>query len=441
MTAPTPADRVLGRGSLTALVLNSIVGSGVFVLPGTIAGILGWQAMGAWGAAAVMIGIMIACFAEVASRFSGAGGAYLYTQAAFGPFVGIQVAWLTYFARCLSAAAQANLFTTALAEFYPWASTRTGVVTLTTGFIGTLAAINVRGTGAGARTSNVFAIIKIAALAVFAAAGAGFLASGHDVMHVTPTDPTLHGWLSTFLLLVFAYGGFEGALIPLAEARDPRRDAPVALLGGFALVIVLYLGVQLAVLVMVQDPARAARPLALAARHMIGAPGAVAITVLVVASVYGWMASNMLNMPRLTAAMAHDGVLPRVLGALHPRFRTPWASIVLFAVVSWTLALTAGLLQNVSLAAVARLFPYAGVCLTLVVMRRREARGASLGGAEAARFRLPAGEVLGALGFVLALGIAAQMNPRERLSMLVVMTAAALHWASSRRGAARALSP
>ncbi len=436
MTAPTAADRVLGRGSLTALVLNSIVGSGVFVLPGTIAGILGWQALGAWGTAAIMIGIMIACFAEVASRFTGAGGAYLYTQAAFGPFVGIQMAWLTYFARCLSAAAQANLFCTALAEFFPWAATRGGQVTLTTLFIGTLAAINVRGTGAGARTSNAFAVIKIAALATFASAGLGFLVSGYSTMHTNPTDPTVHGWLSTFLLLVFAYGGFEGALIPLAEAKDPRRDAPVALLTGFALVIVLYLGVQLAVLVMVQDPAHAPRPVALAARHMAGAPGAVAITLLVVASVYGWMASNMLNMPRLTAAMANNGVLPASLGRLHPRYLTPWISIILFAIVSWALALTAGLLQNVSLAAVARLFPYAGVCLTLVVMRRREARGESLGGAEAARFQLPGGSIIGVLGVVVALGIAAQMNGRELISMLAVVSAAGVHWALSRRTAA-----
>jgi amino acid transporter len=309
-------------------------------------------------------------------------------------------------------------------------------VTLTTLFIGGLAAINIRGTGAGAQTSNAFAVIKIAALTVFAAAGLGFLASGYQTLHTNPTDPTLHGWLSTFLLLVFAYGGFEGALIPLAEAKDPRRDAPLALLSGFALVIVLYLGVQLAVLVMVQDPAHAPRPLVLAARHMAGAPGAVAMTLLVVASVYGWMASNMLNMPRLTAAMAHNGVLPAPLGALHPRFRTPWVSILFFAAVAWGLALSAGLLQNVSLAAVARLFPYAGVCLTLVVLRRREARGASLGVAESARFRLPAGELLGVLGVIVALAIAAQMNRRELVSMCVVVTAAALHWATTRGRAA-----
>jgi amino acid transporter len=436
MTAPAAADRVLGRGSLTALVLNSVVGSGVFVLPGTIAGILGWQAMSAWGAAAIMIGIMIACFAEVSSRFNGAGGAYLYTGVAFGPLVGIQMAWLTYFARAVSAAAQANLFSTAMAEYFPWAATRQGQVTLTTLFIGGLAAINIRGTGAGAQTSNAFAIIKIAALTVFAAAGLGFLASGYQTMHTNPTDPTLHGWLSTFLLLVFAYGGFEGALIPLAEAKDPRHDAPLALLTGFALVIVLYLGVQVAVLVMVQDPAHAPRPLVLAARHMAGAPGAVAMTMLVVASVYGWMASNMLNMPRLTAAMANDGVLPAALGTLHPRFRTPWLSILFFAVVAWGLALSAGLLQNVSLAAVARLFPYAGVCLTLVVLRRREARGVAIGVAESARFRIPAGEVLGMLGVIVALAIAAQMNKRELISMCVVVTAAALHWASTRGRAA-----
>ncbi|MBI3789866.1 MAG: APC family permease [Gemmatimonadetes bacterium] len=437
MVPPPAADRVLGRGSLTALVINSIVGSGVFVLPGTIAGILGWQAMGAWGLAAALIGTMIGCFAEVASRFTGAGGAYRYTQAAFGPFVGIQVAWLTYFARCVSAAAQANLFTTSLAEFFPWAATRAGSVLLATGFIGTLAAINIRGTGAGARTSNAFAVVKVAALTLFAIAGIAFLLSGHAVALVPPADATVAGWRRALLLLVFAYGGFEGAVIPLGEARDPQKDAPVALLGGFAIVIVLFLGVQLAVLALVADPAAAPRPLAAAARALAGGPGAVAMTVLVLASVLGWMASNMLNMPRLTAAMAHDGVLPAVLGASHARYRTPWASILLFAGVSLGLALSAGLLQNVSLAAVARLFPYAGVCLTVVSLRRREARGLARGDAQPARFRLPAGSALGVLGFVCALLLVSSMNQREFWSMVVIVALAGAHWAASRRSAAR----
>ncbi|HET6778963.1 MAG TPA: amino acid permease, partial [Gemmatimonadales bacterium] len=106
--APTLV-RTLGRWSLAALVLNGIIGTSVFILPGTLGGRLGWMSLAAWGLAALLSGSMILCFAEVSSRFSQAGGAYLFTQAAFGPFVGLQVGWLSYFVRAITGAVQANL--------------------------------------------------------------------------------------------------------------------------------------------------------------------------------------------------------------------------------------------------------------------------------------------------------------------------------------------
>src|SRR5437868_4438761 len=115
--------RAIGRWGLAALVLNGVVGSGVFVLPGTVAGVLGWKSLIAWPIAAVFTAAIVFCFAEVASRFSGSGGAYLYAQEAFGPFVGLQIGWLSYFVRAISAAVQANLLATYAAEFVPRAGT------------------------------------------------------------------------------------------------------------------------------------------------------------------------------------------------------------------------------------------------------------------------------------------------------------------------------
>jgi amino acid transporter len=429
--APTP--RILGRAALVGLVLNSIIGSGVFVVPGTIGGMLGWAAVGAWIAGGAVMAVMIAAFAEVASRFEGAGGAYRYTRAAFGAYVGVLVAWLTYFARALSAAAQANLFTTALAEWWPVAATRVGEVVLITGFIGGFAWLNVRGTALGARTSSTFAGLKLVALVLLATAGIAWWAAGRAPVPAPPTATGVGGWFTAMLLLVFAYGGFEGALIPLGEARDPRRDAPWALGLGFALVVVVCVAVQVAVLATVAAPGETPRPLQAAARTMAGATGARLVTALVLASVIGWMAAAMLNMPRLTAALATDGLLPGALARLHPRFATPWVSVVVFAAVAWALALSAGLLQNVSLAAVARLFPYAGVCAALVAFRRRERAGRAMGEAGSALLRLPGGTLLGGLGFILALAIAARMNGREAASMVAVTLLATLHWWRVRR--------
>ena len=161
--------RAIGRWSLAGLVLNSMIGTGVFVLPGTIAGQLGWASMYAWILAAALTGAMIFCFAEVASRFSEAGGAYLYAKAAFGPFVGIQMGWMVYFVRCITAAVQANLFTTYLAELWPGAAARPAEVAVTTAFIGLHALVNVRSVGSGAKVSNVFAVVKLLPLTAFGA--------------------------------------------------------------------------------------------------------------------------------------------------------------------------------------------------------------------------------------------------------------------------------
>lgn len=428
MTNPPTLVRAIGRWSFTALVLNSIIGTGVFVLPGTMGGALGWWSMLAWVLGAVCTAAMIFCFAEVASRFTQAGGAYLYAKAAFGPFVGIQMAWLAYFVRCITAAVQANLFTTYLAELWPAAATRPGEVAVTVGFIGLHAAVNIRSVGSGARVSNVFAVVKMLPLVAFGALGIAWLAMGRAVPAAVPSDPTLGGWLSALVVLMFAFGGFESALVPVAEAKDPRRDAPFALMAGLGLATVVYLAAQLAVLVTLSEPAATNRPLAASVRAMLGDGGAVVITIAALISVYGWVASNMLNVPRLTMAMAERGELPGFFGRIHPRYRTPWVSILVFAGVSLALALQAGLLQNLSLSAVSRLVLYASVCAALPVFRRREARGVRTPGVEPALFRARAGNALAAFGILVALVLTARMNMREALTMSGTVVLATAHW-------------
>jgi amino acid transporter len=364
----------------------------------------------------------------VASRFTGAGGAYLYSQVAFGRFVGIQMGWMNYFVRAISAAVQANLFTTYLAEFWPWAATTTGTVILTTGLIAVLASVNIRSVASGARVSNAFAIIKFTPLLLFGILGILWLALGRAAAPPVPSDPSAGGWLGVLLLLMFAYGGFESALIPLAEAKDPRRDAPFALMLGLGLVTAIYLAAQLTVLATLSDPAATNRPLAASARVMLGPTGAVLITIVAVLSVTGWLASNMLNVPRLTMAMADEGQLPRIFGRLHATFRTPWFSILFFGALSWFLALQAGLLQNISLAAVSRLFTYGLVCAALPRLRRQEKDPAS--GVGPARFQVPGGTALAIFAILISLVLGSRMNAREAITLAGVVAVATAHWAA-----------
>jgi amino acid transporter len=134
--------RALGRWALTALVINSTIGSGIFGLPSVVAGYVGAQSPFAYLIAAVGIGIIIACFAEVASQFGAAGGPYLYAREAFGRFIGIQAGWLLWLVRLTAAAAAANLFTNYLAEFWPNIQQTFPRLTVLAILIGFLAAVN-----------------------------------------------------------------------------------------------------------------------------------------------------------------------------------------------------------------------------------------------------------------------------------------------------------
>jgi amino acid transporter len=425
--------RSIGRWSLAALVLNGIIGSGVFALPGTVAARLGWFSLAGWAVALVVAVAIVGCFAEVASRFQEAGGIYVYAQEAFGRLIGLQMAWMAFLVRVISAAVQINLLNAYLAEFWAPAGTRAGALLVSTVLLGLLAAINVRGVKTGAGTSNLFALAKLVPLLIFAGFGVAWMAAGKTVAAPPPAVHDLGGWLQVLLLLMFAFGGFEAALLPLGEARDPRRDAPFALLFGLGAVTLVYVLVQVTVLSTLTDPGASERPLAASARVLFGGAGAAFMTVAALLSVYGWMAGGMLNVPRLTMAMADRGDLPAFFGWIHPTWRTPWVSIVVYALLIWLLAMQGSLLQNISLSTVSRMVTYGLVCAALPVFRRRDRLEPGRPGP--ALFRLPLGGLAAGIGVLVSVVLVVRMTGREALALGITVLIALAHWLAWRRQA------
>ncbi len=263
MTQPSTPTlvRVMGRWTVTALVINAILGSSIFGLPSVIAKTLGSASPWAWLIGAAGNAVIIACFAEVASRFTQAGGAYLYAHAALGRLPAILVGWLAYLTRVSAVAAGANLFTVNLAEFFPGVAreaVRIGVLTV---LLGLFAAVNYRGAKGGARLSNVFTIGKLVPLAIFVAAGIAWVGTHAAAVPAEAASPTGRDWLQALLLIGFAYGGFDGAMFAMGEAKEPRRDAPFALGTAIVFLTVLYTGVQMLVNAALPDPGAADRPL------------------------------------------------------------------------------------------------------------------------------------------------------------------------------------
>lgn len=233
-------------------------------------------------------------------------------------------------------------------------------------------------------------------------------------------------WLEAILLLVFAYGGFEAALLPLGEAKDPRRDAPLALFTALGVCALLYTLVQVVVIAALADPAASPRPLAAAAQVFLGRLGAWLMAAGALVSVYGYLAAAMVNVPRLTYAMAAEGDLPPRLGAVHPRFRTPHVSVMLFATVVWAFAAAGSFLQNLTLSAVSRLLTYGAVCVALIVFRRQESDGAA--GVNPAWFHAPSGRMVAMLGLAFSAVLVLRINQREVSVLAGTLLAGLLHW-------------
>ena len=422
--------RAIGRWSLAALLVNSIIGSGIFGLPSIVAGLVGRASPLAYLIAAAGMGVIMACFAEVASQFREAGGPYLYARVAFGQFLGIQTGWVSWLVRITATAAGANLFVTYLAQFWPQAKESMPRALVLTVLIGVVAVINYRGVSAGARLSNVFTVAKLVSLFAFIIAGLIF-ALARNPAAATSVHPSASTgeWLQAVLVLMFAYGGFEAGLMPMGEVQNPERDAPFALFAALATVTVIYTAIQIVVIQVLPNAAASDRPLAAAAREFLGQPGAALISAGALVSLYGYLSAMTLNAPRLTFALAERGDFPPMLGAIHPRFRTPHASILVFALLVWALAMAGTFRWNVILSAVARLFAYGLVCAALPVLRRRHPH--------AGGFRLPAGVPFAAVGMVFSAVLVTRMARGELWAMSVTFAIAFVNWLWVRRAGPR----
>jgi APA family basic amino acid/polyamine antiporter len=412
--------RAIGRWSLVALMVNIVIGGGIFGLPSTVAGILSDRSPIAYLVAAAGIGVIAACLAEVASRFKQAGGPYLYAKAAFGRFLGLQTGWLLWLTRISAAAAVANVFIDYLSGFWPQAkrpATRLATLTI---LIGGLAAANIRGVKIGTRISDFLTVAKLLPLVIFVVGGLLFIhVHGSPVPTAAESQP-VSAWMNAVLLVIFAYGGFEAALIPAGEAKNPARDAPVALVAALVIVTAVYFLVQVVVVNTLPNSAQTGRPLSAAAYVFGGGSMATIISVGALLSTSGYFAANMIATPRITFAFAEQGDFPPQFAAVHRRYQTPYISILAFAVLVWALALMGTFRWNATLSAGSRLFVYGMTCAALPMLRKK------FPGQE--HLHLPGGLAFAALGIAFVLILVSRMGPAEFVALAITAAISFLNW-------------
>ena len=420
--------RTIGRWSLAALMVNTMVGASIFGLPALIAARLGkWSPLGFFVAFAV-IAIIAACMAEVASQFRDTGGPYLYTKVAFGRFLAIQNGWLTWLTRIAAASAVANLFIIYLGEFFPEVTKPFARAAALFVLIGFLAVVNYRGVAGGNQLSNIFTATKVSLLAFFVITGLAALAFRSEI-RVNP--PSIHAtssaWFEAILLMMYSYAGFDAALIASGETRNTRKDIPFALFTAIGATTILYITVQYLVIHTIPNAGASSAPVVDSARRFLP-PWAVRIVAAgTLVSAYGYLGANMLHTPRVTFAMGECGDFPAFFARIHPRFRTPHVSIAIFAGLLLIFSIAGDFPGNAMLSIVSRLFVYGSVAAALPVLRKKHPN--------ADAFRLPGGVFVSALALLLTAVLVTRTHRGEFLVIAATAALAFVNWLWARHRA------
>jgi APA family basic amino acid/polyamine antiporter len=395
--------RGIGRFDFIALIINITIGAGILGLPAKLYTLVGTWSLLAYVVSAAVVTLIILCFAEVSSRFSGTGGPYLYARVTYGPLVGFEVGWLFWLSRVASFASICNLFVSYASYFRPQLGSgweRSGLITLLVVGLGLL---NYVGVQRSARVNTIFTVSKLLIVTLFAITGLFFIDTGAFAL---PPPPAYAPFSQAVLLLIFTFSGFDVATIPSGEVQQPQRTVPLSLLVAIGTVAFLFIAVQVVCIGTLPDLAQSERPLADAARQFMGSAGAWFITVVALLTALGTLHALMLTGPRLLYAMAEQQQLPGWLATTHPRFRTPSVAILITAVLQLLLAVTGTFLYALTLSTIIRLSYFALTSAALPVLRRRS-------DVPPAQFTVVGGRIIAGLAVLLCIWLLSNSAGRE----------------------------
>jgi APA family basic amino acid/polyamine antiporter len=417
--------RAVGTWGLTASLINIVVGAGIFAVPGALAGAIGSYAPLAFLVCAVAVGSVAICFAEGGSRMPTSGGAYGYIEAAFGPLTGFIAGTLLCFGDVLAcgsvAAALADVVVSVLPPAYKAPAHAVAIIAV----IGGIALLNVRGVERGAQFISVATGLKLIPLAVFVVIGAGAM---HSANFVQTVQPTTAGFGRGVILALFALTGMEVSLSASGEIAQPSRTIPRALAISMLSVTALYIAIQvIAQGILGPSLAHSTVPLA---DGMARVHPALRLMMLAGAglSMFGWIGSDLLGSPRMVFAFARDGMLPGVLGRVHPRSHTPHVAILSYAALAIGLALTGTFAELAVLSTLATAALYILGCGAAW----RLARGSVALAGPPLNFRwLRAAMVTGIAGMLLMIALASRAEIVGLLALIGI--AAVIHQVLARR--------
>jgi basic amino acid/polyamine antiporter, APA family len=380
LETPIPDEglkRVIGVRSLAVNAVNLTVGAGIFALPAVVAFHLGPSGFWAYIICAILLSLVLLCFIEVGSKFSISGGVYTYVEKAFGPLAGFltnTLFWLGFAA--MAAAAIANVMVENLAILIPALKIPVYRILLMATVFGGLALLNIKGSKESSGFVFVITLVKLLPLLLLVGFGLAYVQVDNLRIHESPSLTSLG---EGALILFFAFGGgAESTLSASGEIKDPRRTIPRGLLLGVLFIVFIYMAIQGVAQGVLGDALALQKeaPLAAVAEVVFGPKGVVLMTIAAALSCFGLMSGDILVTSRMPYAAARDGLLPSVLARIHPKFSTPYYSIILYASVGFLFAISGGFRQLAILSSASILLVYVGVIAATIRLRTMKVENA-----------------------------------------------------------------
>ncbi|SRR5579871_77494 len=407
--------RDIGTFALACTVVNLMVGTGIFVLPALAAEKLGAAAIICFFICGFLIFLIALCFAEVGSKVTVSGGTYTYIELAFGPFTGFLANNLFWFGSCvLGDAAIANALAKTLSYFFPALDSEIVRPLFLLLLFGGLTFINIRGAKYGVWFVVIMTFAKLIPLFLIVAFGAFHISAQN--LHWQHA-PALSDIGSSTLILFFAFLGIESAVNNGGEFKNPAKTVPLGILSGLIFVVFFYVAIQVISQGVLGDKLLAFKdaPLVAVASNLFGSSGITLMVCATAISMLGVLSGEILGNSRILFAGARDGILPKFLARVQPKYLTPHLSIIVYSGLGFLFAVFGAFKQLIILASASSLLIYLGVVLATIRLRYKKVKTAEKS------FTIPGGIIVPLIAAVIIIWVLSNLSKQEITGIIIAL--------------------
>ena len=393
----------LGLMSIILLGVNAIIGTGIFLLPGKAAALVGVNSLWVIVFDALLVMSIALCFAEMGGMFNKNGGPYVYAKEAFGNFVGFEVGFMKWAIATIAWSAMAVGFATALGAVWEPASTEMGKNVIATLIIVVLGIMNIMGVKISKIINNIVTIGKLLPLIFFILVGIFYVKGVNFAPMESVPDITQASFGAAALIIFYAFTGFESIAVAAEDMEKPERNVPKAIILVLTLVSIVYILIQAICIGIMGDALVTSKtPVADAAFVFMGPLAKAIVTAGTLISIGGINVASSFLAPRSGVAMADDGLIPKVVSKRNKKDAS-YVAIIVTVVFAVVLSWTGSFEKLAAISVVSRFAQYLPTCLAVLVFRSKRPDMART-------FRVPLGPVIPVLAVVVSIWLLTQSS-------------------------------